>query len=251
MNNPLKFIIIILCIGVIACKKEAKTPPPIPQPISSEESAQMISGALSSGSDGFAAFSNDISNYSQLAYISNKGCGVARIDSVIRKSLPNAATTYYFKHKIISQLNCDDNHHPDNVTSDLSFTGFYENDKLLTTTAITSVTNVTGLIKTSPNYTMNVQYSSTGTFKLKADTTLNGTTIININLNNIVIAKFTPATQAIIDNGTGTVSINGNTKKGTFTYSGNITFEGNNKALIILDRTSYIVNLSTGTISKK
>lgn len=249
MKNPLLFIIPVVLLGITACKKLGD--PTQLSAITSDESAIIIAGSLASGSNGLVSFSNDATITSETIYTTNNGCGITRIDSITHQSLPGASITYSFKHKITSKLNCNANKQPDNVTSNLTFNGSYNGPKLSANQSGSANTTVAGLTHTSAVYVINGQLKSTGTYKLKPDTTRAGTVAIDIVVKNVVISKATAAMPAIITGGTATATITGNSPKGAFLFDGTLTFAGFNEAILTLSNNRYSINLSTGAVAKK
>src|SRR5476649_237331 len=85
----------------------------------------MIAGSLASNSNGFNIFSTDASTTSQGVVTTNTGCGITHVDSMSHWNTTGANTAYAYKYKINNKLNCNTNNVADNVTSALSFTGYY------------------------------------------------------------------------------------------------------------------------------
>ncbi|MCC8427054.1 hypothetical protein [Mucilaginibacter sp. UR6-11] len=249
MKHPLTFIIAVLLIGFTACQKLQD--PLKSSAITNEESATMIAGSLASGSNGFASFSGDIVTSSQTLFSAGNGCGVVHVDSAAHQSMPNAATTYNFKHKITCKLNCNSNKQPDNITTNLTFSGNYNGPRLSAKQNGTANTTVAGLTTTATAYVINGTIKSIGSFKLKSDTTRAGTIAIDIAIKNLTISKTTASTSAMITGGSGTATITGNSSKGAFLFEGTITFTGFNEAILILGKDTYSLNLSTGSVAKK
>jgi hypothetical protein len=249
MKHPLTFIIAVILIGFTACKKLQD--PLKDSAITNEESAIMIAGSLSSGSNGFASFSGDIVTNSQTLFTTSNGCGAIHVDSAAHQSMPGASTTYNFKHKITCKLNCNSNKQPDNITTNLTFSGNYNGPRLSVKQNGTANTTVAGLTPTAIAYVINGTVKSMGGFKLKSDTTRAGTIAIDIAVKNLTISKATASTNAMITGGSGTATITGNSVKGAFLFAGTITFSGYNEATLVLGKDTYAINLSTGSVTKK
>jgi hypothetical protein len=249
MKNPLIFIIPVVLLGITACKKLGD--PTSIAAITSDESALMIAGSLASGSNGFVSLSNDATITSQTIYSTNKGCGITHADTINHQSLSGATITYSFKHIITSKLNCNTNKQPDNVTSNFTFSGSYNGPKLSAKQSGSANSTIAGLTPTSAVYVVNGQFKSTGSYKLKPDTTRAGTIAIDIVVKNVVISKATVAMPAIITGGTATVTITGNSPKGAFLFDGTLTFTGFNEAILTLGNNRYSINLTTGAVAKK
>jgi hypothetical protein len=249
MRSPLIFIILVVFISAMACKKlQVQTQN---SPITNGESAIMMAGSLASNTNGLVTLTNDLSSSSQSLYSNASGCGIVHVDSVSHQNPAGSATICNFKYKITNKLNCNSNKLPDNVSSSLSFSGNYNGSQMSANGGGSTYVTVAGLTPTSTSYVINGTFKSITNFKLKPDTTRSGTIAIDITIKNLTIAKPTVHMPAMITSGNATATITGNSPKGAFLFDGTITFTGFNEAVLILGGTSYAVNLTTGAIAKK
>jgi len=249
MRKPLLFIIPVVFIGAIACKKvQVQTQN---SPITNNESAIMLAGALASNSNGLVTLSNDLSLSSQSLYSTAGGCGIVHTDSVSHQNAPGSNTSCNFKYKITNKLNCNSDKKPDNVSSSLVFNGNYNGNQMSAIGGGNINVTVAGLTQTAAAYVMNGQFKSVTNFKLKPDTTRNGNIAIDLTIKNLTISKSTATMPAMITGGTATASITGNSPKGAFLFNGAITFTGFNEATLTLGDNTYLINLTTGGIAKK
>ena len=179
----------------------------------------------------------------------SQGCATTVIDTMTRRSLAGATDSYYYKLTYSRRLTCNTSSQPDNISSNLTYSGYYNNASLSITNSGTAAFTIGGLTNTATTYVLNGEYKSAGTFKLKPDTTANtGSANIDIVVKNVVVSK---ATQTI-NSGNATVIVTGTTvKKGDFTYNGTLTFTGNFMAALSLNGSNYTVNLITGAVTKK
>lgn len=239
----LKLLLAVLILSAgLSCRKTS-----LPTlNVSMDDAASMLAGSLSTNSYGVNNISTDVSANALL--VNNQACGSTKIDTFIRKSTTGASATYYYKLIYKHKLTCNTSNQPDNISSNLTFTGYYSNSKLSLTNSGTTSFIVAGLTPAATVYAINGEYKSLGTFKLKSDTTNTGSANIDIVVKNLTITKSTQ----IIAGGTATVIVTGTTsKKGDFTYNGTLTFNGNFMATMIINGTTYILNLSTGVINRK
>ena len=175
-------------------------------------------------------------------------CNSTKTDSLTRQSAAGAETVYGFKMKFSNKLFCNSTPAPDNITNTLTYAGYSNGPKLFVTNTGSSSFVVAALVPGSTVYAVNGSYNSTGTFKVKADTTNNGTINIGVVVTNLLITKAT----AVIASGTTTVTVTGNVpKKGTFSANAAITFNGSGIATLTLNGNVYKINLVTGIVTKQ
>ncbi len=249
MKYPLMFIMAVAFSGVVGCKKMQTAE--VNKAISTEESAHMIAGALSSSTNGLNNLATDVTACSFKLYQNNIGCGAIITDSITRQSAPGAATTFSFKNKIVSKVNCNANKVYESVTSVASFNGQYSGPKLSSQGNGSANTSVTGLGDGNPAFIVNGQLKNMCAFKMKADTTRKGTISINIALKNLTITKSNAAIPAAITGGSATASVTGNSAKGAFLFEGTLSFNGFNDATLIISKETYTINLATGAVTKR
>lgn len=237
------FLVAFILSGVISCKKGAL----VSANVSMDDAAAMLSGSLSSNSYGMNNMSADVGSNALAFATNNSPCGFTKIDTFSRhSSTPSAA--YAYKLSYTHKLFCNTSNLPDNITSTLTYSGYYTNAKVLLTNTGTASFVIAGLSPTALVYAINGEYKSSGTFKLKSDTTNTGSASIDIVVKNVIITKST----LVIASGTATVIITGTTaKKGDFTYNGTLTFNGTSLATMIINGTTYTINLLTGDITRK
>lgn len=249
VKNTLTLIIVIVFTGFAACKKMPAAE--VNKAISTEESAHMIAGALSSSTNGLNNLANDVTTCSFKLYQNNIGCGAIITDSISRQSPAGSQTTFSFKNKIISKVNCNANKVYESVTSAANFSGQYSGPKLSSQGNGIANTTVSGLGDGAPAFIVNGQLKNMCAFKMKADTTRKGTISIQIALKNLTITKSTTAIPATITGGTATASVTGNSPKGAFLFEGTVTFNGFNDATLIISKETYTINLATGAVTKR
>src|ERR1700744_1092449 len=230
------FVVTLILLNAVSCKKPTVTS----LNVSMDDAASMLSGSLSSSSYGVNNISTDASLNAQTSIATNQPCGSTKTDTLIRQSQPGSPASYYYKLIYSHKLTCNTSNSPDNITTNLSYAGNFSNSKLSLKNSGTTSFIVAGLTPTATVYAINGEYKSMGTFKLKPDTTNTGSANVDIVVKNLIVTK---ATQ-VIASGTAAVIVTGTTvKKGDFTYNGTLTFNGNSMATMVINGTTYTVNL--------
>ncbi len=248
MKKPLLFIIPIILLGITSCKKLGTTS----ANISEADAVNIIGTSLASGSSGLTTTTADASVTAQAFFSANTVCGGTKADSVSHQSGTNSTATYGYKAKFTNKLTCNTSNQPDNITHSMAYSGYFNGPNLFITNTGTSNFVVAGLTPGSTVYAVNGEFKSTGTFKLKADTTNNGTISIDIAITNLIITKSTVSTPAGITGGSATIAVTGNVpKKGAFTFNGALAFTGNSSAKFTIGSNVYVINLITGAVTKQ
>jgi hypothetical protein len=249
MKYPLILIMTIVFTGFFACKKMQTAE--VNTAISTDESATMIATALSSNTNGLNNLVADIAVSSLKLYGNNSGCGAIGIDSGSRQSAPGAATFFSFKHKMVSTLNCNVNKLPENISSNIIFNGQCSGPKLATNGNGGAQVIVNGIGPASQSFAITGMLKNMCGFKMKTDTTRKGTIAVKIDLKNLNVSKLATGSPAMINSGSATATVTGNSPRGAFLFEGTLTFNGLNEATLTLSKEIYIINLITGGLTKK
>ena len=237
-----------LVATVVFCALACKKPTLVALNVTVDDAAAILGGSVASNSYGFNNLSADCNWYAQSALTSNLACGASKTDTFTRKSQPGSAASYLYKLSYTRKLNCNVSSQADNFSSTLTFSGNYSTSNVSLSNSGTTALTIGGLTQTATVYAINGEYKTSGTFKIKRDTTNTGTASVDIILKNLVTNK----TTQIINSGTGTMILTGSTiKKGDFTYNGSIVFNGNSMATMSINGATYNVNLLTGEVVKK
>jgi hypothetical protein len=232
----------VLLLGAVACKKNDNSGVSITGNVSNAEAADMVAGSLSMNSNGVANISAD-ATLDATAYINTHvTCGTTKSDSISRQSTAGSAYSYSYNLKYNYMVNCVNNV-PDNLSSSLVYSGSFSGPNLSSSNSGSSVFTVGGLAPTAKDFVINGEYKRNGSFQSKVDTTNHGSSSIDIVINALTITR--PGRN--IASGNATVSITGDVpKKGNFSYTGTIVFNGNGTATLTLNGTVYTINLETG-----
>jgi hypothetical protein len=235
-------IVGMLLLGAVACKKNDNSGVSISGNVSNAEAADMVAGSLSMNSNGVANVSAD-ATLDATAYINTHvTCGTTKSDSISRQSTAGSAYSYSYNLKYNYMVNCINNV-PDNLSSSLVYSGSFSGPNLSSSNSGSSVFTVGGLAPTAKDFVINGEYKRSGSFQSKIDTTNHGNSSIDIVINALTITR--PGRN--IASGNATVSITGDVpKKGNFSYTGTLVFNGNGTATLTLNGTVYTINLMTG-----
>lgn len=130
---------------------------------------------------------------------------------------------------------------PETFTYSASLTGTYETPRMLSDDDSTSSLTVTGLAPSSATATINGTYVRNGYQESKVRLMRHFNSVITINLSNVTLNKLTQT----ISGGTASVTMTGTgSLGGSFTYNGTITFNGDGTATLVINGTTYTINVN-------
>lgn len=243
-------IMAVLLIGAAACNKtyngatpKSSTATTANNLVSTDDAADMVSGSLSLNSNGLANVASDVTFNASVIPNTRQMCGTVKADTISRQSTVGASVTYSYNLTYNFMILCDTASHPDSLSSSLIYSGSYSGPNIATTNSGSSIFTVGGLLAAAPDFIINGEYKSAGSFKSKTDTAKNGNNSIDIVVKGLTVKK--PGRTIV--SGSATISISGDVpKKGNFSYTGTIVFNGDGTATLTLNGTVYTINLYTG-----
>jgi hypothetical protein len=241
--KKIKFsIVAMLILGAVACKKNDSGHVAITANVSNAEAADMVAGSLSSNSNGVANVAADATLDASVYVRAKLACGTTKSDTISRQSQAGAQYTYSYNLTYNYMVNCVNNV-LDNLSSNLAYSGSFSGPNLSSTNSGSSIFTVAGLSPTATDFVINGEYKRSGSFQSKVDTTNHGNSSVDIVITALTVTK--PART--IASGSATISVTGDVpKKGSFTYTGTLVFNGDGTATLTLNGTVYTINLTTG-----
>jgi len=233
-------IVAMLLLGAVACKKTSNSPN-ITANVSNAEAADMAASSLSLNSNGLANVSDDATSDASTYVNAHVACGTIKSDSISRNNTVGPYTySYNLKYNYV--VDCANNV-PDSLSSNLVYNGSFSGPNLSSTNSGSSIFTVEGLSPTALDFVINGEYKRSGSFQSKIDTTNHGNSNVDIVVKALTITK----SDRTIASGTATISITGDVpKKGNFSYTGTLVFNGDGTATLTLNGTVYTINLQTG-----
>jgi hypothetical protein len=239
------FIATMLLLGAAACTKNGFVPNRGGQlgNVTNSEAADMVSGSLSANSNGVADIATDVSlNAADLAN-SHVTCGATKSDSVSRQSQAGASNAYSYKSTYNYVVVCNSSSQPDSLFTRSVYSGSFNNVYLSQSNSGSSIFGVSGLLPTATSYVIGGEFKSAGSFASKSDTTNHGSNNIDIAITGLTVTK---ATRTIAS-GNANITVAGTVpKKGSFSFTGTLVFNGDHTATLTLNGTVYTINLITG-----
>jgi len=249
MKKTALFLIVGTMTMISACKDQVTT-----GVVMNDEAAQMVSMSLSENSMGATAIiqssvltgNSTVSNapqkvksvYSDFIFSKDTTFTVSSKPGAIITFSLTATYGYDFTLNLQGQIM--------SASENYTYTGSYDIPRISSTHTGSGVLTLTNMNTTV--CTVN------GTFKRTSDDSFKGLqpkllhSALNLNLSGILVNKSTSTIQS----GTALLTIAGTVpNKGDFSYTGSITFNGDNTATMIINNQIYTVNLKTGDYQAK
>lgn len=140
-------------------------------------------------------------------------------------------------------FNCNNFNIPQDATTNASIDGTSSTQRINSTDSSTLALIFTDLQLTASEMTANGSYNNSGTLdltQLSTQTTINVVNTTSLTLTNLKIDK----SDSEITGGTGTFTVSGTADGNSFSYTGTITFLGNDQAEVTINGTVYQIDLS-------
>ena len=237
----LSFLALVL-LGAVSCSK-SNTSPAISGNVSNAEAADIAASSLSSNANGVANISDDATSTAQTMAAANPTCGTIKSDTISRGSASGAPSAYSYHLTYNYVVKCSSLNVPDSLLTNLTYSGSFNGPNLSSSNSGSSIFTVGGLGSASTAFVINGEHKRSGQFKSKIDTTNAGYSSTDIVVTNLTLKK----PSRMIESGSATISVTGNvSKKGNFSYTGTIVFNGDGTAKLTLNGTVYNINLYTG-----
>jgi hypothetical protein len=219
---------LILMASVSSCKKEASTA--TADTVSEEEAAEAITQSVSAESGGMTAQSSDAVTVTT-DELTSLPCGIEYDSSVSKINADGATITYAFNLAWNWMLTCTGIGVPQKINFNIAGSSSYDAPRMSSDDNSTAAFEITGLESSSGEFTLNANYQRNGTQQSKVLNKNSFTSTIIISSADIVINKVTQK----ITSGTASAAISGASSSGkSFSYSGTITFLGNQKATLTM-----------------
>jgi hypothetical protein len=211
--------------------------------VANDEAAEMIASSVSSDAGGLASVLYDASVSSQAnAGGRAQACGYSESLDVAKTNLPGARITYSYAYHYDYALTCANNL-PATYTSNIAYHGSLSTPRMSTENEGTGNLTIQTLDAAYQYFTFNGAYNRTGSFvsNIRNKNTSNST--ITFEIDGITVDK----ESKTITGGSASITITGSVAgKGSFSYSGTITFPGGQLADLDINGTLYSLNIATG-----
>ena len=224
----------------VSCRKEDDSTKD--DVITTDDAADITTNAVASASYGIQS---SVSSASQTATEKNVytttpsiSCGQTYPNSFTASQTTN---TYSYNYNINGtyQMTCTSLGLPSTFIYTLNMQGNYDTPRMSSNDTSQGNLVFTGLAPSSTNAIVNGNFTRNGNQVSKVQNQRTFTSTTQINLTDLTINKST----AKILSGTGTATISVTSSGVTKNFTGNITFNGNGVATLLINGVSYTINL--------
>jgi len=249
MKKTILFLIVGTMTMMSACKDQEST-----SAIMTDEAAQMVSMSLAENSMGVTAIiqssvstgTSSNNNAPQKVKSVNSDFIFSMDTTYTVSSKPGAIITFSLTATYGYELTLNLQGQLISASENYTYNGSYDAPRISSTHTGSGMLSLTNMNTTV--CTVNGSFIRTSDDAFKGTRAKSLHSVTNLSLTNILVDKSTSTIQS----GTATVTIAGTvTNKGDFSYTGSITFNGDNTAKLIIKNQAYTVNLKTGDYQAK
>lgn len=242
--KSIKVVVIVSLLsvfGLTSCSKDDETASPAAT-ITDEEAVEVIENSLAKDSGGMAkTVETTIETAVQESMYTDQPtveCGQLYTDSY-SEDFSNGNYSYNYAITRDYILTCV-NGSPESLTYDLDFSGVYDTPRMSSNDSTTLDWQVSNLGATETSSTFSGSYLREGTQVSKVFNMNTFESTLTYTLSNLVVDKNTYQ----ILSGSAQVSFLAESSNGnTYSFSGSLTFNGNNTATLILNGNTYTIHL--------
>ena len=241
-------LVLMVLLSVAACDENESTS--TSSTMSNEEAADMVATSLAEEASGMTTVVTDAATTAEEASEAADGgrtasCGYSESVNLSKTNREGSVITYSYDYNYDYQMTCNSENEPLTLVSGADFTGSFDAPRLASSHTGTSDLNVSALDEAATSYLVDGSYSRSGSFESKVRNKNTSTSTVLISIDEVTVDK---EDKEIVD-GSATVSITGEVPgKGSFSFNGSIVFEGNGKATLTIDGTTYSVDLESGKV---
>ena len=242
MNTLLKSLGMIALLLVVtftsSCNRDNDDTPDMVE-ISEEDAVDVIEGALTMETEGLVSeVENAAETADKYAEKTLSPCGET-FDSTFTVSTQNAFLTASYTNTLEWTVFCNNMEIPESLAFGRESQGSYETTRMESFDASSGSMTLDNLIL-GTEYVMNGDYSRAGsqTSKVRNENSLTST--VDITFTNLSVNKGSRR----IESGTAELTITGQSSTGhSFTFEGEVIFQGNGAAVIVVNGNSYEIDL--------
>ena len=235
------FILVMMALGLSACNKDAGDNIQPDSRITEEEAAAVVEGAVTARTQGLGAELED-ALYLADEYAEKSGeggpCGEP-FDSTLTYSIDTAGLAADYTVNWSWMASCNNLNIPVAINYERSTSGNYETARMISSDDANSTWAISNLIQ-GENYVLDGAYSRQGSQQSKVRNQYSFSSTLLIEADNLNIDKGTRRIQSGIAGFTLTVTGPGNN---TQSFEGDIVFNGDGSATILINGNSYTVGL--------
>lgn len=231
--------VLVATLSLTSCSKDDDSGSNIQE----SEVVDAVSYSLAEDTNGMAKSMNTAVDYAEYENLDtstpNINCGQLYTDSYAENY---SATNYTYNYSASCnyQLSCTTEGTAQSLSYDVSRAGDYDTPRMSSNDTAVAQWTISDLEAANANTLFNGSYVRTGTQVSKVRNQNTFTSTLNYSLSNIAVNKTTHQ----IASGSASVAFIGTSSSGNqYTCNGNLTFNGDNTATLVINGNSYTINL--------
>jgi len=239
MKNSRILLAIIVSLLITSCSDDDDNLVP-QQAISEEEAVEIVEASLAKKSAGVEETTYEYAKTYEQEVSQNVWCNQAVSDSY-NYSHNGTVIQATYNYNWSFTISCNGLNIPQSATFTSAGSGMYTTPRIESDDSSTFSATVTGLQLSSRTITYNATYERIGTQQL---TTNQNTRSITTDFNASIVDLIVEKSDYEVDSGTGTFTLSGTTNQGSFSYDGNLVFNGDNTATVTINGNQYTIDLN-------
>lgn len=205
--------------------------------LSESDAVEIIEANLQKNAGGLLTNLEDVAQQLLVAVTSGELCDTL-YSKTIEKTFQGAQIQSSYNSDVSYTMACNNLNIPQTVAFSTLTSTLYNSTRISSDDNGNFVGNATGLQPSSLTMMFDVNYNRTGTQVLRFGEQKDITSTLTVNLSALKINK----QSYEIESGNGTIVLTGSTAGETFTFNGNIVFNGDNKATLTINGTAYEID---------
>lgn len=240
--RPLFIAILFITFGLASCSSDDNDTAESTQ-ITEEEAVDVIATSMAKDSNGMSKTMQTSVEMAESEDMfveeENVACGQTNTEAYSQSNV-NGNYSYNYTLNTNYTLSCTNAGFPDYFTYDAALSGVYDTPRMSSDDTSQLSWTVTGLPPSNSSVTFNGDYERNGTQISKVRNMNTFSSTLTYNVQDIVVSK---STYQILS-GTASVTFIGISSTGNqYTFSGTITFNGDETATLLINGNSYTINL--------
>lgn len=201
-----------------------------------ENSLKQDTGGMSKTVETVVSLADEEGVYTEMPTIN---CGETYTNTYsYENAVNNYSADYLFNSSY--EMSCDSNSYPASFTYEFTNSGVYETPRMSSDDHSSANWALTGLDASTDLVALNGSYQRIGSQVSKVRNMNSFASTLTYGITNLQVSKSTYQIQS----GTATVSFVGTSTSGNqYTYTGSITFNGDETATLVINGNTYIINL--------
>lgn len=255
MKTIFKVLPFVVMITFMSCEKEKDSGV---NAITEDEAADMVAMALAENSAGATSVvettttttdkvvnEEPLTSESGLTLKSTSVCGFSHDTTYSFQNKSGMAITFDYSFSYSYNLTCNQFNMPESMSASYTYSGLFDAPRLESNNTGSGALTISGLELSVTTYTVEGSFMQDGSFQSKVRNQNSSNSNIEINFIDLVINKGTYK----IEGGTASAVLEGTVpQEGSFKYSCSITFNGDDTAIVVINDSTYLIDLENGEI---